>query len=179
MSPNNFREISHPELEIFLYLYNFSEEVSQLTDWQTDKKFRIICNKCKNMPVMSPKKFRKISYPELEISQYLCNFSKKVSQITHWQTYKKFRIIWNKWSNIPGMSPNNFRKMSHPEQEIFLHLSSFNKEVSQLTDWQTYKNFFKNWKKCTNISRMSPKISERYLIKNRGYLYICLILERK
>merc|ERR1711954_465142 len=31
---------------------------------------------------MSPKNFRKISYPELEISQYLCNFSKKVTQLT-------------------------------------------------------------------------------------------------
>ena len=38
--------------------------------------------------------FRMISHPELEISLYLSNFSKKVSQLTDWQAYKKFRIIW-------------------------------------------------------------------------------------
>ena len=145
MSPKNFRKISHPELEISLHLSNFSKEVSQLTDWQTHKKFGIIWNKCINIPGMSPKIFRKIPHPELEISQYLCNFSKKVSQITDWQTYKKFRIIWNKCTNIPGMPPKNFRKISDPELEISLYLSNFSKEVSQLTDWQTYKKFRIIW----------------------------------
>ena len=139
------RKIYYPELEISLYLSNFSKEVSQLTDWQTYKKFRIIWNKCTNIPGMSPKNFRKISYPDLEISQHLCNFSKKVSQTTDWQTYKKFRIVWNKCTNIPGMSPKNFRKISHPELEISLDLSNFSKEVSQLTDWQTYKKCKTIW----------------------------------
>ena len=134
ISQKTSRKISYPELEISLCLSNFSKEISQLTDWQTYKKFRIIWNKCTNIPGMSSKNFRKISYPDLEIFQYLCNCSKKVSQITDWQTYKKFRIIWNKWTNIPGMSPKKFRKISHPEQKISLYLYNFSKEVSQLTD---------------------------------------------
>ena len=89
---------------------------------------------CTNIPGMSPKIFRKIPHPELKISQYLCNFSKKVSQITDRQTYKKFRIIWNKCTNILGMPPKNFRKISDPELEISLYLSNFSKKVSQLTD---------------------------------------------
>ena len=36
------------------------------------------------------------------------------------------------------MSEKKFRKISHPEQDIFLHLSNFSNEVSQLTDLQTY-----------------------------------------
>ena len=160
MSPANFRKISLPELEISPYMYNFSKEVSQLTDWQTYKKFRIIWNKCTNIPGMSPKNFRKISYPDLEISQYLCNFSKKVSQITDWQTYKKFRIIWNKCTNILGMPPKNFRKISDPELEISLYLSNFSKEVSQITDWQTYKKFGSPWILMIMSRDATCKISE-------------------
>ena len=145
MSPKNFRKISHPELKISLNLSNFSKEVSQLTYWQTYKKFRIIWNKCTNIPGMPPKNFRKISDPELEISLYLCNFSKKVSQITHWQTYKKFRTFWKKWTNIPGMSPKKFRKIFYSELEIFQYLCNFSKKVSQLTDWHTYKKFRIIW----------------------------------
>ena len=43
------------------------------------------------------------------------------------------------------MSPKNFRKIPHSEQEISLgveislYLSNSSKEVSTLTDWQTYK----------------------------------------
>ena len=40
------------------------------------------------------KKLRNISYPELEISLYWHNFSKDVSQLRDWKTYKKFNIIW-------------------------------------------------------------------------------------
>ena len=43
-SPIKFSMISHPELEIFLYEPSFCKEASQLTDWQTYKKFRIIWN---------------------------------------------------------------------------------------------------------------------------------------
>ena len=128
---------------------------------------------------MSPKIFRKIPHPELEISQYLCNFSKKVSQIMDWQTYKNFRIIWNKCTNIAGMPPKNFRKISYPELEISLYLWNFSKKVNQLTDWQTYKIFSINWNWPANIPEMSPKISERYLIQNWSYPYICLISVRK
>ena len=82
---------------------------------------------------MSPKTFQKdissrISYLNL------CNFSKEISQITDWQTYKNFKIIWNQCAKIPGMSPGNFRKISLPELEISLYLYNFSKEVSQLTD---------------------------------------------
>ena len=81
--------IAHTELEISLYLSNFSKKVSQLTDRQTYKKFRIICNYCIFIPGMSPENFRKISLPELEISLYLYNFSKEISQLTDWHIYKK------------------------------------------------------------------------------------------
>ena len=64
----------------------------------------------------------------------LCDFSKGVSQITDRQTYKNFRIIWYKCTNIPGMPPKNFRKISHTELEISLYSSNFSKKVSQLTD---------------------------------------------
>ena len=60
-APKNFRNISHPELEIFLYLFNFSKELSQLRD---------------NLG-MSPKKFRKISHTKLEISLHLSDSVRK------------------------------------------------------------------------------------------------------
>ena len=50
MSPKNIRKIS-------LYLYNFSKEVSQLTDCQTYKKFKSIWDWCANTQDMSPKSF--------------------------------------------------------------------------------------------------------------------------
>ena len=64
---------------------------------------------------MSPKNIRMIFNPEQEISQYLSYFSKEVSQWTDRQTYKNFRIIWNWCTNIPEMSPKNFRKISYQE----------------------------------------------------------------
>ena len=67
MSPKDFREISHPEPDISLYLSILSKEVSQLIDWQTYKKFRIIWNKCWNIPEMSSKDFKKISLPEPDL----------------------------------------------------------------------------------------------------------------
>ena len=129
MSQKNFRKISHPELEISLYLFNFSKGVSQLRDWQSYKKFKIIWNQCANIPGMFPENFRKISLPEVEILLYLCNFSKEVSQLTDWQTYKKFRTILNWPANTPEISPKNFRKISHLELEISLYLSGFGKKV--------------------------------------------------
>ena len=69
---------------------------------------------------MSPKIFRKISYPEQDISLYWPNISKFAKQLTDLETYKKFVIIWKQCTNISGMSPNYFRKIFHPEQEISL-----------------------------------------------------------
>ena len=49
----------------------------------------------KNIPRMSPKKFRKITIPYQEIHLYWPNLSKKVIQLTELQTYRKFKIIQN------------------------------------------------------------------------------------
>ena len=150
ISPKKIRKISHPDLEISLYLSNFSKEVSQLTDWQTYKKFKIKCINYKNIPGKPPKMFRKIYHPVLEIYLYWPNFSMRVGKLTDWQTYKKFQTILNYCKNTQGMSPKNVRNTSLPELEIFLHLSNYSKERSQLTHWQTYKKFQTIWNLCTN-----------------------------
>ena len=75
----------------------------------------------RNIPRMSPKNIRMISHPELEIYLYWSNFSKNVSQLTDWQTYKKFKMICKYSKNILGMSKKNFRKISHPEPKISLY----------------------------------------------------------
>ena len=90
-------------------LSNFNKEVSKQTDWQTYMKFRIICNKCTNIPGMSPKDFRKISHPGLDISLYLSNFSKEVSQLTDWHTCKKIRKNWSFGSQNDDLSKRSFR----------------------------------------------------------------------
>ena len=148
---------------------NGSKDVSKLTDWQTYNNFRIIWNWPANIPKMSPKNFRKTSDPELEISLYFSYFSKEVSQPTDSHTYKKFRIIWNYCTKISGMSPKNFRKISHQELEISLYLSNFSKEVSQLTDWQTYKKFENIRNKCRNIPAISPKDFRKIILQNPRY----------
>ena len=153
----SFRKISHQELETSLYLSNFSKKVSQLTDWQTYKKFRIILKWCINIPGMSPKIFRNISHSGPEICLYLSNFSKEVSQLIDWQTYKKFRVIWKWCNNIPGMSLINFRDISHRKLEISLYLFNFSKKVSQLTDWQTYKKLKKKFDLVFKHSRQTSK----------------------
>ena len=153
------RKIFCPAVRISLFLSDFSGEVSKQTNWQTYKWFIIIWEKCTNIPGMSPKNFRKLSYPELEISQYLCNFCKKVSQSTHWQTYKKFRIIWNMCTNILGMSPKKFRKISCTEMEISWYLCNFSKKVGQLIEWKT----------CQKL----------YIMQNLIYHYICLFSVKK
>ena len=105
------------------------------------------------------------------------NISTKIDkyEIRSKQSMKKLGFM----TNISGMSPTNFRKISHPELDLSLYLSSFSKEVSQLTDWQTYKKYRIIWKWCNNIPGMSPKKSERYLNENQRYPYICLISVRK
>ena len=127
-----------------LYLYNFSKEISQLTltDIQEIQNYLELLYR---IPENFPRNFRNLYLPELELSLYLCNFSKEVSRLINWQTCKKFRFNWNSCANIPGVSPENFRKISLPELEIFLYLNNFSKEVSQLTDWQTYKKIRIIW----------------------------------
>ena len=56
-----------------------------------------------------------IDHPEQEISLFLYNFSKEVSKIIDWKTYKKFVTIC---INIPVMPPENLRKLAHSELEI-------------------------------------------------------------
>ena len=80
MSPRNFRKISHPELELSLYLYNISKEVSQLirlTDLQEFQNYlELACQHTRNV-----KKNSEISHPEQDISLYMSNFSEEVSQL--------------------------------------------------------------------------------------------------
>ena len=71
MSPKDFRQIYHQELELSLYLCNFSEEVSKLTDLQMNKKFRTIWKYCIKVPRMCLRNFRKISDAELELSIFV------------------------------------------------------------------------------------------------------------
>ena len=66
-------------------------------------------------------KIRKIYQPEQDIFLYLSYFNKEASQLAERQTYKRFRIIWKYSRNILGMSPKNFRMISHPELEISLY----------------------------------------------------------
>ena len=45
--------------------------------------------------------------------------------------------------NIPGKPAQNFRKISHPVQEIYLYWPNFSKKVSQLTDMQEIQDYLK------------------------------------
>ena len=132
ISPKNFRKISHPGQEISLCRPHFSKEVSQL---KTDRQTKI-CNyleKVYNYLRNVSKKFQKDISSRTRYNP-LFIFDKDVSKQTDWQTYMKFRIICSYGTNIPGISPEKIRKISHPELEISLYLSNFSKEVSQLTD---------------------------------------------
>ena len=64
------------------------------------------------------------------------------------------------------MSPKIFRKISLPDLEISLDGHIFSKEVSQLTDCQTYKKFKTIWMYCKNIPGKTLKNSERHLIQS-------------
>ena len=77
---------------------------------------------------------------------------------------------------ILGMSPKKFRKISQTELEISLYLSNLSKEVSQLIDIQELNNHLELV--YQNIRNISGK-SERYLIPNFIYPYICQISLRK
>ena len=105
-----------------------------MTNWKRYKRLRDrltgkqeiqnILEIVQNYPRNVSKKFRNINNSELEISLYISNFVRDVTQLTDCQTYQKFRINRNRHANIPEMSPNNFRKISHPEVEISLYLSN-------------------------------------------------------
>ena len=127
------RAVNIPKFVIF---HQGSMPTTRLTDIQTNLNyFDPVYQHLRKVS----KKFQKdISFRTGDIP--LSYFSKEVSKQTDWQTYMKFRIICSKCTNIPGISPEKIRKISHPELEISLYLSNFSKEVSQLTDWQTYKN---------------------------------------
>ena len=56
------------------------------------------------------------------------------------------------------MSPKKLRKISHPEQEIFLYWPYLSKEASQLTHKQTSMKLVTIWEQCKNIPGMSTKI---------------------
>ena len=101
---------------------------------------------------MSSKDFRKISHQELEKSLYLSNFSKEISKLTDWQTYKKFRIIWNLCINIPGMSTKKFQK----------DISTRTKDIKQfsqlLTDTQTHRHTHgRTW---VNVELTPPEVGQ-------------------
>ena len=128
---------------------------------------------------MSPKIFRKISHSGPGICLYLSNLSKEVSQLTDWQTYKTFRIIWKKCTHIPGMPPNNFRRIYHTELEISLYLSNFSKRVSQQIYWQRYKKSELFGTSVPTSLECLQTFLERYMIQNWIYPYICLILIKK
>ena len=55
------------------------------------------------------------------------------------------------------MYTKSFRKIFQPELEIHLYLHDFRKEVSQITDGQTYKEMGSILNKCTNIPGMFSK----------------------
>ena len=84
---------------------NFNKEVRKKQTDRCIKDFGIIFKDSGTIQGMCLKIFRKISVPELELSLYWHNFSKKLSQLTDWQTYMKFRIIWNFYTDIPGKPP--------------------------------------------------------------------------
>ena len=77
---------------------------------------------------MYPKDSRKIFHPE---STDIFEFQVRKSELFVF-IVKAFKEILKK-----------IRKISHSELEIYLYQPNFRKEVSQLTDLQTYKNLEK------------------------------------
>ena len=151
---------------------SFGMTVSRDAPCQTCPKGK---GRAKNIPGMFLKKIKKITLPDEEIYLYFPNFSKEVSQQKDRKTYKKFVIIGKLCTNILGISQKKFRKIYHPGQDISLYLPNFSNEVSQLTDWQTYKQFviIGQWRQ--HIHGMFQKKSEKYIIQDRRYPYIGLI----
>ena len=55
----------------------------------------------------------------------------------------------------------SFRKISHLDLQISLYWPNFSKEVSSLTDKQTYTKFSIILNKCANIIGMPPKTTQK------------------
>ena len=69
---------------------------------------------------MSPKNLRKLAHPELEISTVkIISVRKRGNEKTdrHTRHMKLFEI---NVKNIPGISPENLRKIANPELELSL-----------------------------------------------------------
>ena len=81
---------------------------------------------------ISPKVFRQIYHPKLDISLDLYNFLKEVSQLTDCQIYKK--IFGNIVPTLKECLQQISEEIYYPELEMYLYLSNFSKEVKQLKD---------------------------------------------
>ena len=83
-------------------------------------------------------------------------------QWTNWQTCKKSWIIWNWRTDIQGVSPENLRKLAHPELEISaVIIISVSKWVNEHTDRHTriLRLFWTMQKYSRKVSQKFRKIS--------------------
>ena len=84
------------------------------------------------------RKFEKDSSSRTGDIQRCPNFSKEVRQWTGWQTCKKSDTIWNLCTDIPGMFPENLKKIAHLQLKISKdNLISVRKWGNE--HWKTYK----------------------------------------
>ena len=89
---------------------------------------------------MSTKKFRKISHSEQEISKDLSYYSKETIQLKDWQTYKNLKLFGNGvQTSQECLEKLSERYLIQNRRYPYIGLN-FSKELSQLTDWQTYQN---------------------------------------
>ena len=106
-------------------------------------------------------KFEKDSSSRTTDIQRYPNSSKEVKQWTDWQTHKKSETIWNSCSDIPGMSPENLRKLAHPELEIYtVNIISVRKWGNEQTDRHT-RNLKLSWTSAETSRECLPKIWKR------------------
>ena len=89
----------------------------------------------------------------------------------NYKTDNKFRIIWSQCTNISGMSPKKFRKISNPELEIFLCIILVRKYANKKTDRHT-RNPESFEASIPTSQDYLPKKSEIYLIQNLISLYL-------
>ena len=120
-------------------------------------------------------KFQKDILSRTGYIDILAKFSKEVSQLTDWETYKKFRIICINCRFIPGRPPKIFRKTSHAKIEISLkYLILVSNSANQQADRHTrnsewFGNSLQTFQECLQ------KIWERYLIQNQSYKWMKLV----
>ena len=87
----------------------------------------------------------------------MCNFSKKSKPTNRLTGLQEIQIYFELVCQNPRNGSKKFEKdisSGTGDIPIFVY---FSKEVSQLTDWQTYTKCIIIWKKCTSILGMSPK----------------------